>query len=114
MRVRIESVAEHWAQRPGNRRTANCLAGSGLVSPAVRSERTADSRLPSVRDGERPVLVPRGASSRNPTASDPLGEFCFVRDFVVRATATRAHLSVDPSTDGKVVVCLVAPGGRES
>ena len=71
MRVRIESVAEHWAQRPGNRRTANCLAGSGLVSPAVRSERTADSRLPSVRDGERPVLVPRGASSRNPKASDP-------------------------------------------
>ena len=114
MRVRIESVAEHWAQRPGNRRTANCLAGSGLVSsPAVRSERTADSRLPSVRDGERPVLVPRGASSRNPKASDP-SDFCSVRDFVVRATATRAHPSDDPSTDGKVVVCLVAPGGRES
>ena len=38
MRVRIESVAEHWAQCPGKRRTANCLAASRLVSPAVRSE----------------------------------------------------------------------------
>ena len=65
-------------------------------------------------DGERPVLVPKGASSRNPKASDPSVNFCSVRDFVVRATATRAHPSVDPSTDGKVVVCLVAPGGRES
>ena len=70
--------------------------------------------LPSGRDGEKPVLVPRGASSRNPTASDPSVNFCSVRDFVVRATATRAHPSVDPSTDGKVVVCRVAPGDRES
>ena len=39
--------------------------------------------------------------------------FCFLRDFALRAMASRAHPSVDPSTDGKVVVCLVAPGGRE-
>ena len=99
MRVRIESVAEHWAQCPGNRRTANCLAGSGLVSPAVRSERTADSRLPSVRDGERPVLVPRGASSRNPKASDPSVKFCPVRDFVVRACQSECIPKVKPRMD---------------
>ena len=48
MRVRIESVAEHWAQRPGSGRSANCLASSRLLLPGGAFGATADSRLPSV------------------------------------------------------------------
>ena len=67
MRVRVESAAEYWAQRAA----VICLASSCWLPHST----AAGSQLPSVRDGERPVLVPRGASSRNPTASDPSVNF---------------------------------------
>ena len=52
MRVRIESVAERWAQRPGSGRSANCLASSRLLLPGGAFGATADSRLPSERRRE--------------------------------------------------------------
>ena len=112
MRVRIESVAEHWAQCPGKRRTANCLAASRLVSPAVRSEPLLTLASPLFETARGRFWCREALAAGTPRLQTP--QFCSVRDFVVRATATRAHPSVDPSTDGKVVVCLVAPGGRES